>query len=590
MTNQEVEYNFGKMRQNLMIANSNVEMPGGYYFNHFETLRKNNLSYEGKFESGDKDTRGNKKYFYNVIKPACDVAAKFVDLDTKDIIIYSELPDDQWRVWIMSRDLRQWMKDNHFGQLLNELGETYPKSHVVVKRFGKAELKRVPIENLRFDPSVSDFRKGSFVYEINPMDCADIALMNWNGPDLESIIARGGIQNLYECYDRKDTGKGWERTIVASVLNKQEGGQTIETPESSINNPEKDYMSGEIAHSDEIDELPYWDLKWESVDGRCLARTLPEYLRDNQVRKNEIINQQVRASAIGSVRVFQTRDQMIQRNIMTDAEDGDILTVNSELTAVPTEARNLPEFNIEHGLWDKNTDQKSFNFDISRGENLPSGTPLGIAQIQAGMVESYFAKKKENFGLFVKTLLLDAILPEFEKYANKEHSVRMTRGSNEVDKLHSMITEERVRSSMFDHMLSTGKMPSQEEMLLEKSKIDKKMKNDGDLVMTLPKNFYKDLKYGLDILVTGEQKNVAATQQTLANAMSLVANPAIMNDERARTTFFWMLELAGISPVQLGLLKEKLEMTPPSPMSAPQGAAPMAAGPTASQGNPVNVQ
>lgn len=561
---------YSKYRGNIATYYSQVNMAGGWTFDTADTLRRNNLLLAGKFKTGDRDSQGSKKYFYNIIAPACDVAAKFVDLDTKDVIIYSELPNDQYRVWLMSEDFKQWAKENEFGELLNEIGDKYPRTHIVVKKYGKAELDRVPIENLRFDPSISCMDDQTFVYEIMVMSPNEIREMKWNGPDIEEALSydRHSIQ-LYECYDRniEKDGKEWKRTIVCDIGNRtNQGGGIIETPESQINT-QGDWVDGCLLHEDEVDELPYYELKWDEVDGRALSMTLPEYLADNQMRKNEIINQQVRASALGSLRVFQTRDNTVQRNLMTDVQDGEILTVNSEITPIPTEARNLPEFNVEHNLWDNNTAQKSFNFEISRGENLPSSTTLGATQILASAVDSYFSKKREKFGLFVRDIILD-LLPDFEKYANKEHRVRMTRGSEAIEKMRDLVVSEKVRTALFEHIGRTGSVPSPEEIASETEKVKKAVNEQGDMVFELPANFYKDLKYGIDVLVTGEQKNTQAVQQTMMTTMQLIANPAVMNDERTRTMLFAMLEMAGVSPVSLGLLKEKIQAIPPA---MPQG-------------------
>src|SRR3990167_5402242 len=112
---------------NLSCFYNDVRMPGDYVFNHVNTLKKIELSYNSKFEKGDKDSRGFKKYFYNINKPACDIATKFVDLDTKDIILRHELPDQEWKVWVMMHDLKGWLKKNKFGRLLNDLVFEYPK-------------------------------------------------------------------------------------------------------------------------------------------------------------------------------------------------------------------------------------------------------------------------------------------------------------------------------------------------------------------------------------------------------------------------------------------------------------------------------
>src|SRR3990167_2225505 len=94
-------------RENAGLFFRDVEMPGGWSHNLQSTLKRINLYYNGKFETGERDNRGFKKFFYNITKPSCDVAEKFIDLDTKDIILYHESSDNEWPVWMMMQDLKR---------------------------------------------------------------------------------------------------------------------------------------------------------------------------------------------------------------------------------------------------------------------------------------------------------------------------------------------------------------------------------------------------------------------------------------------------------------------------------------------------
>ena len=130
-----------------------VTMPGGYPWSHTDTLRTIENYYNSHFTDGQNDSRGFRKYFYNINKPACDIATKFIDLDTKDILLRHELADQEWKVWIMMHDLRGWLKKEEFGKLLNKLAVDLPKfGHIFVKKV-KGRWEKVNIQNVRFDPA-----------------------------------------------------------------------------------------------------------------------------------------------------------------------------------------------------------------------------------------------------------------------------------------------------------------------------------------------------------------------------------------------------------------------------------------------------
>ena len=147
---------YTKIRENLQMFHQGVEMSGGYEFDQQATLKRIDLYYNGKFESGLHDSQGFRKFFYNITKPACDIATKFVDLDTKDIMLVSERAGDEYKIWVMQRDLKQWMKDNNVAKLLNDIAFDFPKyGHVVVKKAKAGDVSKVNIVNLRMDPTAS---------------------------------------------------------------------------------------------------------------------------------------------------------------------------------------------------------------------------------------------------------------------------------------------------------------------------------------------------------------------------------------------------------------------------------------------------
>ena len=124
-----------------------IELSQGYKFNQFQTLRRIELYYNSKFESGEFDHEGFKKYFYNIVRVPCQNATKEIDLDTKDIILRSE--EGNFLVAeIMSAEFKQWMKDNNFAKKLNEYADIVPKYGSVVVKKVKDELFTVDLKNL----------------------------------------------------------------------------------------------------------------------------------------------------------------------------------------------------------------------------------------------------------------------------------------------------------------------------------------------------------------------------------------------------------------------------------------------------------
>ena len=65
----------------------NVQIVDGLLFNQKETIEKIYYYYNSQFLTGDRDSEGDKKYFYNIVKNPCKVTTKAIDFDTKHIRI-----------------------------------------------------------------------------------------------------------------------------------------------------------------------------------------------------------------------------------------------------------------------------------------------------------------------------------------------------------------------------------------------------------------------------------------------------------------------------------------------------------------------
>jgi hypothetical protein len=571
------------LRGNIGAFYGNVEMPGGYNFNHVGTLRRIDLYYNGKFESGEFDDKGNKKFFFNVGKPACDVASKFTDIDTKDTLLYPTIPQNNWQVWLMQSDLKQWLKENNFGVIFNEVNEDYPKyGHVIIKKT-KNGWKKVNLANCRFDPSSKSFETDTWFYEALLMTAREIRGMKWNKEEVDTLLSDKKAKYLiYECYEyNHEEGKKWKRYFKSGVWDYKQGDRLVRGTEALINS-ENNWNPSVTLYEDELNELPYRELKWEEVPGRRLGMGFVEYLFDNQIAENEAENLERKALFFKALQVWYTRDENIGgKNVFDGLDNGDFLLTGSDIATLPKDNADLSAYNNTRGRWSQNTVAKTFTSDISRGENLPSRTPLGVANIQTSMLVSYFEKKKENAGLFWKDIFLSDIIPSFKKEARKRHTLTILSTTSGISKFIKMKAREIVNGMALKYIASNGRMPSMDELGLLEETVIKSIKSNKNIGIDIPDDYYENAKYRFDINFTGEQLDVATMQQSLDVAMQLIgSNPLFVQNKGLRSILFKRLELAGVSPVDLELMEDEMETNPISPEQMMQG------GSIASRGQP----
>jgi len=249
------------------------------------------------------------------------------------------------------------------------------------------------------------------------------------------------------------------------------------------------------------------------------------------------------------MRIWQSRDEGINRNLLTDVDNGEILNVESEITQIDMADRNLAYYNQEIQRWLTNRDELTFAYDVTRGERLPSGTPLGSARLAAGMAGSYFDQIRENVAMDIKDMLYEVVIPSFSKENNTEHILRLA--GEDLDELNNLIIRQRTKSDFLNYVRSKGKIPSESEFKILEAVVGEVVKRGKEKLVTIPKDFYKDIKYKIDITIVGEAFDVEVKAANLFAALqAITANPTLLTDPIKKKFFYHYLEQSGISPIE----------------------------------------
>lgn len=91
-----------------------VEIVDGLEFNQRDTITRAELYYNSTFETGNTDSLGNEKPFYNIVKHRVTLAKKATDLDVKDIQVESEGYSDFMASFLFGKENRNLMRDSKF--------------------------------------------------------------------------------------------------------------------------------------------------------------------------------------------------------------------------------------------------------------------------------------------------------------------------------------------------------------------------------------------------------------------------------------------------------------------------------------------
>lgn len=565
-------------RDNIKSYHTSIEMPGGYYHNLPATLKRITAYYNSEFLSGQYDELGQRKIFYNICKPPCDIATKFVDLDTKHIILHPEGAGLEYKLLLIQKKLKYWLKKVLFSVLLNQIGDDFPKGHVVVKKSkGKVGVKwdKVLIFNLRMHPGASSLENSPFAYELLEMTSKDIKKMGWNGKDLEQVLASGKDSHLiYECYElNQEKGKKWKRRFLTGLYRQKKDNIIVEQIETMYLKGKGEYLPSLVLHEDEVDKLPYRELKWEDVDGRWLGFGFVEYLFHDQIRVNEISYLKGKSLYLKALQIFITKDETLANNLIKDVDFGQVLHSYADLIQVRRDNVDLSAYNQEEERWNTSVRNKTFATDIARGDNLPASTPGILGRLQAGMTASYFERKRENYGLFVKSLLFEDVIPDFKKQFVGEHKLFVAKSDADYETLLNIVADAMLENKLNEYAKKYGTVPSWGEVQLKKINIEERLRGKRYLSFKMPKGYYDNIEYQLEIVITDESIDMGAKQSVYQFALAtMAANPHILLSPASRTIFFKMIELTGQSPVEINLLKEAAERSAAQAMMQPAAA------------------
>lgn len=527
---------------------SSIKITDGYSFNTKKTINKIELYRASKFESGEYDSQGDKKFFFNIIAPMCGNATKFIDIDRKDVIIKPlDGEDERVRAMLYSTLLRQYMDRRNIGLLFNKCSDTLPwYGSFIVKKVGD-KIKYVPLKNIYFDPAVSNKDdsydlNSPYVIEEHYMtesELRDMVKNGWNKEAVEKIIEYSEKNNeqikVYEYYsyfDSESWGDG------ADNENYFKGVVFVgECDEETILFKEK------------VDKFPYKKVDFITIEGRGLGLGITEQSFDGQIRWNEMANQKAKSMKLSSKHIFQTRDVQIEGNILTDVLDGDILKVRSEITPVVNEERNLQAYKMEEDNVMNITRAVSNAQDILMGEPLPSRTPFRLGIMQQQNATKFFDFIRQNVGMFWDEVLEEWIIPEFEKEANKEQVLEIT----DVDTIELLVERDvktRVNKAIVKYVISTGNFPTKEEVELLKQQLTDEQKRKPTQFAELVKNYFKDFKKHLTIDISGEQKATPQEVETMTNFLQLLAqNPQITQNPDLMKILNAIASRVGISPM-----------------------------------------
>ena len=543
-----------RLLNNLNDYEQSVTISKGNLFNMKETIEKIELYFASKFLSGDRDSQGNKKFFLNIARPQCGNATKNIDIDRSNIRAVAEDGNDYIKSMIYTAELKQWMKDSRFGTLLNKISEFLPVYGSVILKKVKDEVVFIPIRSVKFDPAMSNKVnsydiQSPYIIEEHHMQPAEIeAIEEWDKDAVKEVTeflrdkasksqtTDALIYEQYAEYSNEELGikgKGFSKGVQFVAYGEY------------IDEDKEEQVFSRILYSKKVKKFPYKKLDYLRIEGRASGLGLMEINFDPQYRWTEMENQKAVSMKIGSKHIFQTRDDTVEDNIMSDMLDGDIIKTDSEITPVATEERNLGAYAQEEAKIMDVVRSNSNAFEVITGESLPSGTPFRLGALLNQNAGKLYEFIRENLGLFLEEVITEWVLPEFERKVTSDHIFELF-DSETIELIVERDANRRINDALKNSVLKNGTFPTKQEVEIIK---EHEMSNRKDVQFIKIVKGYLKFDKTIRIDPTGEQSNTQQRLETTSNFIQLLSqNQAVMSDPRLRTLLDRLAEESGLSP------------------------------------------
>lgn len=567
------------------------------------TLNTIDAYLNSKHISGDTDSMGREKPFFNIVISAANIWYRATDIDRKNISVKATKMGHMILSFFATILLQKYMRKTLFGQFLNEWGR-------ILARYGSAVLKFVE-------------KDGEMKQSVLP----------WSSILCDSIDFENNIQveKLYFTPAQLKQKKGYDQSFVQQLL---DNTTTRKTKEGSDKDIKDDYILIYECHGlmplsfltdKEEDEhefvqqmhvicyqerkekagdydqytlyrgreakSPYMITHLIKEDDRTLAKGAVEHLFDAQWMVNDNVKKIKDQLDLASKIFFQTSDgTFLSQNALRNLQNGDILIhrQNEPLTQL-NNTPNIAAMQASMGQWQSIGIQINGISEAMQGQNAPAGTAW--RQVEALLNESHslFELMTENKGFYIEQMLTNYIIPHLKKKIDNKEEIAEILEEHQIKFIDSRYIPNAITKKVFEKMkktilggeVYTGNMQSfdtqqaQEEVknMLSGMGRQRFIKPD-DIDEKTWKDVLKDLEWELEIDITNEQKDKQSIMATLNTLLQTITNPIavqVLQTDEGKLIMSRILEMSGaVSPIEISQLGSGNQQPAPQPQQPTQ--------------------
>ena len=508
----------------------NVKTSKYVFSNFYEDVSTIEAYLNSKHISGDKDSLGRDKPFFNICLGARNIWFRATDLDRKNIIAKAKKAKDRIASFLFTIHLNKWMKESCFGQYLNDWGLQLASYNSCVTKFIEnsdgLHIKVIPWDKLI--PDTLNFKQNP-VIEILELTQDELrSNPNYDQEMVENLIEaqvtrktidrqskdvnKANYVRLYEVHGKlplswltgndKDENEYVQQMQVVSFVGGKRGGQ----------------FDNFTLYSGQEKKNPYYLTQLiPAVDGSISLMGAVKTLFDAQWMTNHTIKNIKDQLDLASKLIFQTNDPAYaNQNVLENIEQGQIMVYQEgkdPLGQVANNSHDITALQNFMGQWKQLTQEVTNTPQVMQGQASSSQSAYAKEALMLQQSQQNFDIMTQNKGLALEEMFREYITPYIIK--NMGNSEEITAeldayGIDQIDKAYisSKAIKEFNRKAI-NAVLNDTELPSMTE---EMGNVQNEVKDMGSMRFIKPsevsdmswKEYFKDFEADVEYQITDE--------------------------------------------------------------------------------------
>ena len=502
--------------------NEEIELSDGISFSAYKVIRRVNLFKNQVYPTGKFDSQENYKFWFETILPRVNSEVKNIDLDTKDISLYTDLKNDTVKIMLSNARMREWLHESGQAEKLNDAVEKGSAEGSVVWKKTKDGYEVKELNTIMVLNQTAYSIQDSDVIESECLTASDLRKKNEVWENVEELIKLGSKKKRQDFYVYERNGEVSEKEY--NEAKGKRGGKEDKYYQAKVivGGTEKDKPTT-VLFCDYLTEKGkkaiYKEYHRSAYTGTWLRRGLYQLLMDYQIRANEIGNQIARGLEWASKTVFTGADKLMMQNILTDLQNGDYVKA-TDLRQVEVRMQGLDQLIADWNRCMVEMDKLANSYEVVQGVTPASGTPLGTSELLNQNAGKLFDFIREKLGIALQEVIEEWILPDLLKDLKKKDVLRLTEDSGYLQAYYQAVID----GWYIDNLLNLPPHGEDIAQALKEQKLQEVSKNKEAMV-DLEEDMWEDFAPKVRVKITGENVNLGAEMASLASFIALEADP-----------------------------------------------------------------